>query len=57
MTTDGRPRIIEGGGHGILGPDPEPLGERFAVLIARERSPVSARRPPIRKAPARGHKA
>jgi len=35
MPTDG-PLQIHLGDHRRLGPDPEPLGERFDVLMARE---------------------
>jgi hypothetical protein len=38
MPIEGPPPIYEGGDHRHLGPDPEPLGERFDELMWRERA-------------------
>jgi hypothetical protein len=38
MAIDARPPIYEGGDYTRLGPDPEPLGERFEVLLSREQA-------------------
>ena len=45
MAIDARPPIYEGDDYTRLGPDPEPLGERFEVLLSREQAkPTDAAR-------------
>ena len=50
MAIEGRPPIYEGGDYRRLGPDPEPLGARFEVLMRREQSNAFT----ARSAPRRG---